>query len=65
MTRYGEEFEMNQDLMDTIATYMDDEKREQVHSELASCSPEVFLKQYCEQNPGFEDIVKSEFGIEL
>lgn len=65
MTRYGEEFEMNQDLMDTIATYMDDEKREQVHSELAPCSPEIFLKRYCEQNPGFEDLVKSEFGIEL
>ncbi len=27
MTRYGEEIEMSQELMDTIATYMDDEKR--------------------------------------
>lgn len=34
MRRYGEEFNMNQELMDTIATYMDDKKREQVHFEL-------------------------------
>ena len=28
MTRYGEEFELDQKLMDDIAVYMDDEKRE-------------------------------------
>lgn len=27
MRRYGEEFNMNQELMDKIATYMDDEKK--------------------------------------
>lgn len=65
MTRYGEKFELNQDLMDAIATYMDDEKREQVHNEIAPCSPEEFLRCYCELDTDFEDLLKSEFSIEL
>lgn len=55
MKRYGEEIEMTQDLMDTIATYMDDEKREQVHNEIAPCSPEYFLKRYCKLDDNFEN----------
>ncbi len=65
MTRYGEDFELNQDLMDAIAVYMDDEKREQVHYEIAPCSPEEFLKRYCELDDTFEDLLKGEFSIEL
>lgn len=56
---------LTQDKMDIIATYMDDEKREQVHNELAPCSPEEFLKRYIELDPEFEDVLKSEFSIEL
>lgn len=56
---------INQDLMDRIAIYMDDEKREQVHREIAPCSPEEFLKRYLELDPDFENILKSEFSIEL
>lgn len=56
---------LTQDKMDIIATYMDDEKREQVHNELAPCSPEEFLKRYIELDPEFEDVLKSEFNIEL
>lgn len=65
MKRYGENFELTQELMDTIASYMDDEKREQVHFELAPCDPEEFLKRYLELDPDFEDLLDSEFGIEL
>lgn len=65
MTRYGEKFELNQDLMDAIAVYMDGEKREQAHREFAPCSPEDFLKHYCEIDENFEDLLKSEFSIEL
>lgn len=65
MTRYGENFKMEQDLMDAIAIYMDDEKREQVHNELAPCSPEEFLKRYCELDEDFADLLESEFSIEL
>ena len=56
---------LTQDKMDIIATYMDDEKREQVHNELAPCNPEKFLKRYIEIDPDFEDVLKSEFSIEL
>lgn len=65
MTRYGEELAINQELMDAIATYMDDEKREQVHFELAPCTPEEFLMRYIELDPTFEELIKSEFSIEL
>lgn len=65
MKRYGENFELTQELMDTIASYMDDDKREQVHFELAPCDPEEFLKRYLELDPDFEDLLDSEFGIEL
>lgn len=65
MTRYGEEFEIDQNLMDTIAIYMDDEKREQVHREVAPCTPEEFLIKYMELDPDFENVLKSEFSIEM
>ena len=51
--------------MDVIAMYMDDEKREQVHDELAPCTPEEFLRRYIELEPEFESVLKEEFSIEL
>ena len=65
MKRYGENFELTQELMDTIASYMDDDKREQVHFELAPCKPEKFLKRYLELDTDFEELLCNEFGIEL
>ena len=56
---------ITQDLLDDIATYMDDEIREQVHIELAPCTPEQFLKRYVELDPDFEDLLFSEFNIVL
>lgn len=56
---------IEQKTMDAIAVYMDDDKREQVHFELAPCEPEEFLKRYLELDPDFEDVLKSEFSIEL
>ena len=38
MKRYGKDYELTQNLMDTIAVYMDDEIREKVHFELAPCT---------------------------
>lgn len=63
MKRYGEEIEIDTELMDTIATYMDNEKREQVHRELAPCTPEEFLKRYCKLDLDFEHLLKSEFSL--
>lgn len=65
MLRDGEKFNMSDDLMDTIATYMDDEKREMVHGELAPCTHEEFLKRYLELDPDFEGVLWREFRIEF
>lgn len=64
MKRYGEAFTLNQKLMDEIASYMDDDKREQVHFELSPCEPEEFLRRYLELDTGFMAIL-DEFGIEI
>lgn len=56
---------VTQEKMDVIAMYMDNEKREQVHDELAPCTPEEFLRRYIELEPEFESVLKEEFSIEL
>lgn len=56
---------IDQKIMDAIAVYMDDDKREQVHFELAPCDPEEFLKRYLELDPDFEDVLKSDFNISI
>ena len=63
MRRYGKEFTLTQELLDVIATYMDDDIRESLHHELAPCEPEFFLGEYLKRDPGFEDLLYSEFGI--
>ena len=52
-------------LMNIIASYMNDDKREQVHAELAPCTNEEFLKRYLELDPEFLSLLKNEFGIEM
>lgn len=65
MEQYGENFKLDEVLMETIATYMDDDIRETVHAELAPCEPAKFLTRYVELDPEFENLLKSEFSIEL
>ena len=65
MTRYGQKEELNQELLDVIATYMDDDIRENIAFELAPCSPYEFLMEYARCDPKFVDLLKSEFSIEL
>lgn len=54
---------ISQKLMDTIASYMDDDIREQVYLELAPCTPEEFLIHYLDLDPEFEVVLWSEFSI--
>lgn len=49
MKKYNEEFELTQEELDNIATYMDDEIREDVAFDLAPCTPEEFFKRVCKQ----------------
>ena len=56
---------LNNEDLSNIATYTDDEIREQLHSELAPCDPELFLDAYIREadDEDFMDILKNEFHI--
>lgn len=57
--------EVNQVMLDDIATYMNDEIREQVHAELAPCTPEEFLTRYLQLDCEFINLLLFEFNIEI
>lgn len=50
-------------LWDAIASYMNDEIREQVHMELSPCTKREFLARYLELDPDFDDLLFQEFSI--
>ena len=50
MKRYGESFILKQDLMDAIASYMDDDIREDLPQRIVPCSPDLFLREYKERS---------------
>lgn len=52
-------------LMETISTYMEDDIRESIHFNLAPCSNEDFLKAYCKADPDFSILLWSEFRIDM
>lgn len=59
-------FELTQEELDVIATYMDDDIREDVAFDLDSCcTPEQFLKEYVSRDNEFEELLRTEFSIEL
>lgn len=65
MLRYGRKFNITQELMDTIATYMNDDIREDLHFRLAPCESDLFLREYVKRDPEFEKLLYDEFGIEM
>lgn len=65
MTKNNEVFELTQEELDVIATYMNDDIREDVSFDLDSCTPEEFLKEYVNRDEDFEELLKSEFSIEM
>ena len=60
-----DEMEISKYAISAIAIFMDSELREQIHRELAPCSNNKFIKRYCELDPDFEKVLKSEFGIDI
>lgn len=58
-------FELSQEELDVIATYMDDDIRESVAFDLSPCTPNQFLREYVSRYEHFEELLKSEFGIEM
>lgn len=56
---------LSYDELSVIAMYMDNDIREQVHFELAPCTPYEFLKRYCELDKNFIDILENEFHFAM
>lgn len=54
---------ITQDDMNNIASYMQDDIREQLHTDLAPCTPEEFIKAYLEQDPEFIELLQNEFNF--
>lgn len=48
-----------------IVSYMDDDIREDVHLDMAPCSNEEFLREYLRRDPGFAEILRTEFNMEV
>ena len=65
MTKYGKEYKLSEEEWENIATYMNDEIREDLHNTIVPCEPEEFLRTYVERDPDFEELLSSEFSIEL
>lgn len=57
--------EVNQVTLDEIAGYMNDEIIEQVHAELAPCTPDEFLTRYLQLDCELINLLLSEFNIEI
>lgn len=61
---------VSNELMENIATYMDDELREQIHFAVATCSNEGFITEYFNSATAtlkieLEDILSNEFGLDI
>lgn len=51
------------DMMNVIGSYMDDDIREEIHGEMAPCTPDEFLTAYLEKDPEFRDLLENEFNF--
>lgn len=56
--------DIENETMDLICSYMDDEIREQMHNETWENNLD-FLTAYCEEDESLKDILENEFNIEL
>ncbi len=56
--------EINSNLMAAIRNLMDDELAEQAADEFPETESE-FIMEYLKLDPDFEDVLKSEFNIEM
>lgn len=50
---------------DMICSYMNDEIREELHTEMAPCSDEKFLAEYVKRDPEIIEILENEFDIDI
>lgn len=57
-------YNIENDTMDLICSYMNDEIRERIHIETLENNLD-FLIAYCEEDDSLKDILENEFSIEL
>lgn len=57
--------EIKEKTWQAIVSYMDDDIREDVHLDMAPCSNEDFLREYLKRDPGFAEILRTEFNMEV
>lgn len=51
------------EMMNVIGSYMDDDIREEIHGEVAPCTPDEFLTAYLEKDPEFLGLLENEFNL--
>ena len=61
MTVFGRR--ITDDDMISISSYMNDDIREDIHSQLAPCTNEEFIRAYLDSDPDFSDVLESEFDF--
>lgn len=54
---------INEELMMTLAGYMDDDIREKLHADLAPCTNERFLVEYCKIHEEFEEFLHEDLQL--
>lgn len=65
IVKNGEEINVEEYLQEVISAYMKDDVREAIHNEYAPCTFNKFLKEYCDRDIEFEDLLNSEFSISI
>lgn len=56
---------MTQKELDNIAILMDDDIREKLHNDMAPCTPDEFLTEYCKQHKEkYNEDFKTIWGLE-
>lgn len=56
---------ISDEVMEMLEIYMDDELREKAHYNVAPCTNDEFLKEYCKLDVTFTEFVQKEFGLDL
>ena len=51
--------------MEVIASYMNDEIREELNFKMTPCTNEEFLKAYVERVPDFSELLENELSIDV
>lgn len=54
-------YKISEDLQEKIASYMRDDIREDVHGDLAPCTPEEFDREYLKRDPEFRNLMADVF----